>query len=154
MAETGKNPVGRPRLIETPQTMWDLFVAYRDYAKSNPIKVQDFVGKDATEVWRQKEQPLTMEGFEDFVADQPDRPTDLQHYFGNRDERYTEFVPICSRIKRAIRQDQIKGGLAGIYNPSITQRLNGLVDKSEVSGTTTVVKIVRHHSDTRNEPIK
>ena len=31
-----------------------------------------------------------------------------------------------------IRQDQIEGGMSGIYNPSITQRLNGLTDKSEV----------------------
>ena len=72
-----------------------------------------------------------MEGFENYVADIPNLPMDLGDYFENRNSAYSEFSAICSRIKRAIRQDQIEGGMAGIYNPSITQRLNGLVEKSE-----------------------
>ncbi len=40
---------------------------------------------------------------------------------------------ICSRIKRAIRQDQIEGGMVGQFNPSITQRLNGLTEKTDVT---------------------
>jgi hypothetical protein len=30
-----------------------------------------------------------------------------------------------------IRNDQIDGGMVGQYNPSITQRLNGLVEKTD-----------------------
>jgi hypothetical protein len=41
------------------------------------------------------------------------------------------FSEVCSRIKKSIRADQIKGGMAGIYNPSITQRLNNLVERQE-----------------------
>ena len=44
---------------------------------------------------------------------------------------YTEFRDICSHIKDEIRLNQIEGGMVGIYNPSITQRLNNLVEKSE-----------------------
>ena len=40
---------------------------------------------------------------------------------------------ICTRIRAEIRQDQIDGGMAGIYNTSITQRLKGLVDKSDIT---------------------
>ena len=42
----------------------------------------------------------------------------------------------CSHIKELIRLDQISGGMAGIYNPSITQRLNGLKEEThtEISG--------------------
>jgi hypothetical protein len=32
-----------------------------------------------------------------------------------------------------IRQDQIEGGMVGQYNPSITQRLNGLTEKTDVT---------------------
>jgi hypothetical protein len=71
-----------------------------------------------------------MEGFENYCADNG-IIQDLGHYFENRDERYSDYVAICSRIKRAIRQDQIEGGMVGQYNPSITQRLNNLVDKQE-----------------------
>ena len=32
-----------------------------------------------------------------------------------------------------MRQDQIEGGMAGMYNPSITQRLNSLVEKTQTT---------------------
>lgn len=112
--------------------MWELFTQYREATKANPIKQHDYSGKDAVEIYRQKERPLTMEGFENYVADIPKMPKALDHYFANIDGIYPEFLAICSRIKRAIRQDQIEGGMAGIYNPSITQRLNGLVERKEV----------------------
>jgi len=112
--------------------MWDLFLQYKKNCKENPILVHDFVGKDGQAVWREKERCLTMEGFEDFVADQPDMPSDLGDYFSNKNNAYSDFSAICSRIKRAIRRDQIEGGMAGIYNPSITQRLNNLVEKQQI----------------------
>jgi hypothetical protein len=40
-------------------------------------------------------------------------------------------VVICSHIREEIRENQILGGMIGVYNPSITQRLNGLTDKTE-----------------------
>lgn len=122
---------GRPKLIKNPNDLWALFIEYRTSVKSSPILVHDFVGKDPQSVYREKEQPLTMEGFENFVADIPEMPWSLEHYFANSGGGYEDFRTICSRIRREIRADQIKGGLAGIYNPSITQRLNGLVDKTE-----------------------
>lgn len=123
--------MGRYKLIDSPETMWKLFQDYKDHIKAKPIKVGDWVGGMAIPVDREKERPLTMEGFENYVADLPDMPMDLGDYFANSNDAYTNFSTICSRIKRAIRQDQIEGGMAGIYNPSITQRLNGLVDKTE-----------------------
>jgi hypothetical protein len=123
---------GRYKLISSPEKMWELFVAYKESAKNKPILVQDFVGKDGQEVRRERERPLTMEGFECFVMDSTDiNYPDLCHYFSGTNESYKDFFAVCSRIKREIRQDQISGGMAGIYNPSITQRLNGLTDKQE-----------------------
>ena len=108
--------------------MWELFCAYRNTTKAKPILVQDFVGKDGDEVHRQKERPLTMEGFDLYCFEQGIIES-IDHYFSNRDKRYESYVGICSRIKKAIREDQIAGGMAGIYNPSITQRLNNLSEK-------------------------
>ncbi len=124
---------GRPKAIETPEIMWELFVAYKENAKKQPIIVKDWVGAMATEVKREKERPLTMEGFDCFVWDQG-IANGIDQYFTNQNGAYTDFMDICSRIKREIRQDQISGGMAGIYNPSITQRLNGLVEKVQEDG--------------------
>ena len=115
---------GRKKIF-TPESLWDNFTQYVETVKGSPIRVQDFVGKDAEEVYRAKERPLTMEGFQNYLDDN-DIITDVTDYFENKEGRYTDFVRICSRIKRRIRQDQIEGGMAGIYNPSITQRLNNL----------------------------
>lgn len=129
-----KNVMGLHKMIKSPDILWGMFKDYVNHVKNNPRKVQDYVGKDAEMVYREKEVPLTMEGFEDYVAEIDGMPMSLEQYFSNRDERYSDFVAICSRIRRAIRRDQIEGGMVGQYNPSITQRLNGLVDKKEVDG--------------------
>jgi len=124
--------MGKKKYIETPEIMWEHFLAYKEHVKSNPIIVKDWVGKDATDVYREKERPLTIEGFECWCYDN-DIISDLSNYFANYDNKYSEYLTICSRIRKAVRNDQIEGGMAGIYNPSITQRLNGLVDKTETS---------------------
>lgn len=121
----------KPKLISSPDELYTLFLAYKKYIKADPIKIKDWVGKNAMKVDREKEKPLTMEGFENYVADIPGMPMSLDQYFSNKDKRYVKYVSICSRIKRMIRQDQIEGGMAGVYNPSITQRLNGLAEKTE-----------------------
>lgn len=118
------------KYIETPEKMWELFLKYKEETKANPILVQDFVGKDGDEVNRKKERPLTMEGFEVWCFENG-IVSSIDDYFSNRDGRYSDYSGICSHIRKAIRQDQISGGMAGIYNPSITQRLNGLVEKTE-----------------------
>lgn len=133
----GTNKVGRPLKIPDAETMWQHFVNYRHIAKGMPFMVHDFVGKDATEVRREKERALTYEGFCNYLEDNEIIVTP-EDYFTNKDGRYSQFTGVCSRIKRIIRQDQVEGGLAGIYNPSITQRLNNLVEKVENTDTVNV----------------
>ena len=110
--------------------MWELFEAYKKETKSNPFLEHDFVGKDGDPVYREKQRCLTLEGFELYCMEQG-VINDLGDYFSNKNNRYDEFATICSRVRKSIRRDQIEGGMAGIYNPSITQRLNGLVEKTQ-----------------------
>lgn len=133
------NP-GVKKMIPDAEEMWKLFECYKTWAKSNPKLVKDWVGKDADEVYREKEQPLTLEGFEDWVADNGG-PWELDQYFANREGRYEDFVSVCARIRRAVRSDQITGGLAGIYNASITQRLNNLVERTENNNKVTLEQL-------------
>jgi hypothetical protein len=121
---------GRPRSFETPEQLWEEFVQYCTKTKAQPILVKDWVGPKAIEVYREKEAPLTMEGFALHLWDKGVR-SGADEYFTNKDNRYEMFSEVCSRIKKSIRADQIKGGMAGIYNPSITQRLNNLVERQE-----------------------
>lgn len=123
-----KNKVGRPRNLESPEQLSELFDKYKADVKANPRIKSVFGGKEFEERAEPLERPLTLEGFELFCYDEVGV---VEQYFKNTDKRYNEFVPICTRIRKAIRQDQIEGGMVGQYNPSITQRLNGLTEKVE-----------------------
>ena len=118
------------KYIETPEKMWELFCTYRDEVKSNPRKKMVFVGRDGSRDFELLERPLTLDGFENWCFEKK-IIADLGHYFANTDNRYEDYRTICTRIRGVIRDDQITGGMVGQYNASITQRLNGLVEKTQ-----------------------
>lgn len=118
------------KYIETPEKMMELFNQYKTWLKQNPFLITDWVGAKAVEVVRAKEKPLTLDGFEVWCW-KNDIISDLSQYFANTENRYEDYQTICRAIRKEIREEQISGGMAGIYNPSITQRLNNLTEKTE-----------------------
>jgi len=119
------------RIFKHPDELKAAWLEYKgslkEAAKSWPV-IQ-YVGKDGERVEDYPKLPLTMEGF--YVWCYENKGT-VKEYFLNREGRYDDFNTICSHIREEIRADQITGGLLGKYNPSITQRLNGLTDKQEI----------------------
>ena len=132
------------------QQMWDLFNEYRNEVKNDPIKVQDYVGKDGNMVYRERERPLTFNGFKLFVHNKTGFT--IQHYFLGK-ESYKAYEEVCDMIKTAINDDQITGGMCNIFNPSITARLNGLTEKVEESGSKEVtIKVKYDRKGSNTEP--
>ena len=124
--------MAKEKYIETPEKLWELFEKYKQEVKSNPTIVKDWVGKDAEPVYREKERPLTMVGFECFVMNNTKITyPDLTDYFENKDERYSNYIPISSRIRAEITNDQINGGMTMIYSQNLTARLNNLSDNTK-----------------------
>jgi hypothetical protein len=119
---------GRPRNLDSPEQLYGLFENYKSNVKANPRLKIIHGGKDFEERVEPLECPLTMEGFEVYCWDEVG---EVEQYFKNVDKRYSEYIPICSRIRKEIRQDQITGGMVGQYNASITQRLNNLKEQVE-----------------------
>jgi hypothetical protein len=113
-----------PRNFPTPQHLRDAFDKYKEWAKTNPLKVHDYVGKDAKEVFKEKERPLSLDGFEAWCY--REELGTVEQYFANTGDMYNDYLSLCRAIRKEIRADQIDGGMAGVYNPSITQRLNNL----------------------------
>jgi len=91
------------------------------------------VGKEGNRVVDVVKIPYTLESFKRYCRL---KHGEVQHYFDNMDNYYDEFCVICSRIREEIRENQIIGGMAGFFNPSITNRLNGLTEttKTELTG--------------------
>jgi hypothetical protein len=120
--------VGRPRNLDSPEQLYELFIKYKEDVKANPRIKSVFGGKEFEERAEPLERPLTMEGFEIFCWN---IVGEVEQYFKNIDKRYEEYIPICTHIRKEIRRDQIEGGMVGQYNPSITQRLNNLKEQVE-----------------------
>jgi hypothetical protein len=126
-----------PKSVPSPEAFWDRFLEYVEDVKGTPIRVHDFVGKDGMSAHREKERPLTIEGFENHVCDFYGIST-IQQYLENREGRYTDYLSVVERVRRKIRQDQIEGGMAGIYHPNLTARINGISDKINDEGVKNV----------------
>ncbi len=118
------------RIFKKPEELKEAFEKYKLHLNEEAkqwLKVQ-YVGKDGERVADPQKVPYTLEGFKRFCRDNYGCVND---YFLNTGNYYDDFSTICSHIKEAIRENQITGGLLGFYNPSITQRLNGLTEKVE-----------------------
>ena len=139
--------------IETPEKLWELFNQYSAEIKSNPIKRTVKGNKDFIVSAEELRRPLTMDGFEIWCFENG-IINDLGDYFSNKNGNYSNYSTICLLIKKKIRADQIEGGMAGIYNPSITQRLNNLVEKVQEDGDKTLtvkVQYVKKGIDNQSE---
>lgn len=127
-----KNNAGVKKSIKTPEIMYQHFEHYKVWVSNNPFRKMVFTGKNGDTNWEERERCLTFEGFCNYLETN-NIMVDPTHYFINYQERYSEFVTICARIKREIRGNQIEGAMSNIFNPSITQRLNNLVERAETT---------------------
>jgi len=118
--------MAKHKYIETPEAMWELFLKYVKWCKENPITREDYVGGAGKQVTRSYERPITISGFRAFGHKEG---VTINHYFANTDNSYEQYRTICSRIEDEIRDAQITNGLLGLYNASITQRLNNLTER-------------------------
>ena len=133
--------MGKNKYIESPDALWKLFTDYKAEVKSNPVKVKDWVGKDGDTVYREKERPLTMVGFECYVCEHTciSYP-DLTDYFEGKIESYKDYLPISSRIKAEIKNDHLNGGMTMIYSQSLTARIQNLAE-NVITSTPKVMNI-------------
>ena len=129
------------RIFKSPEELEQAWILYKEHLKVEAlewVKIS-YVGKEAQRMEDAFKLPYTMEGFSVFCYK---NFGSIKQYFVNERELYSDFTTICSHIKEEIRSNQITGGMLGIYNPSITQRLNGLVEKAEIKTTEQITEII------------
>ena len=120
------------RIFKTSDELENAWNLYKESLKQEAlewVKIQ-YVGKEGQRMEDPFKLPYTMDGFEVYCYKNFGC---VNHYFDNKEGYYNDFGTICSHIKKEIRANQITGGMLGIYNPSITQRLNNLVEKNETT---------------------
>ena len=120
----------KPKLIPTPEILYEHFEKYKEYAKSNPKQKQYFSPKSEQVVTVDMEVPLTWNGFEIYLR-QNGIIQDMEDYEKNDDGRYGEYAPIIRAIKKEIYQDKYVGAAVGQFQHNIIARDLGLIDKKE-----------------------
>ena len=121
------------RLLKEPndlKELWDRFKADVKLQSAEWVKVQYISNGERKE--EAQKIPLTFEGFKRFAREEKG---ESEQYFTNQDGYYDDFIGICRAIKEEIRENQIIGGMLNFFNPSITQRLNSLVDRKQTDIT-------------------
>ena len=92
---------------------------------------QNWVGKDGEEVVVKKKVPYSLKGLCVFLGVS-------SHYFSEFKKSETfksnkDFLEVYTRVEDIIQTQQIDGSMMGYYNASLTARLNGLVDKTDMT---------------------
>jgi hypothetical protein len=105
--------------------------------RENPIKVTDWVGKDAVEVVKEKYCALSMEGFSVYLFEQG-VINSIHDYVRNKDGYYDQFSQIIAHIKDFIYNNNFKGASVNELNPNLIARQLGIKEASTVDVTNNV----------------
>jgi hypothetical protein len=122
--------MAKHKYIETPEKLWELFCAYVEKEKNNPMYRTDYVGRNGDKVQTPLQVPITFEGFECYLADEG-IIDDLGHYSQNLGDRYKDYVPIITRIRKNCFAQNFKGASVGLFNANIIAKKLGLIEKSQ-----------------------
>jgi hypothetical protein len=92
----------------------------------------EYVGKEGKQVKTPLETPVTFDGFEVYLF-QKGIISDLGHYSRNKDERYSEYVPIIAYIRKHCYIHNFKGAAVKLFDPNLIARKLGIKDSSDVT---------------------
>lgn len=120
---------GRDKIFADPSVMWETACEYFQWCEDNPIKQQNWVGKDGNEVERELTRPFTLSGLSVYMD--CDEQT-LKNY-GTKEE-HKDFFGVYTRISQIIRTQKFEGAAVGIFNANIIARDLGLSDSNVVKG--------------------
>ena len=124
--------MAKHKYIETPEELFSLFEKYVKHESEFPMYKTEYVGKDGRLERTPLETPITFDGFECYLADN-NIINDLGDYVSNKDNRYSEYATIITRIQKNCFVHNFKGAAVGLFNANIIAKKLGLTDKSEVT---------------------
>jgi hypothetical protein len=122
----------KPKAIESPEKLWELFIEYKDWSALHPWKKKDFIrsGEDAGKIVDlTTDRPLTIWEFAAFCGLSYQGIKNYGEMAGR--EGYFE---VYKRIMSEMTSQRISGGVAGAYNGNLVARIDGLKEHAEIEG--------------------
>lgn len=130
---------GRPKKIETPERLWELFEKYVEEKPQRFLKKGVYNQKTGEADYIPVEQPLTWLGFSAWLS-WNNIIDSIDDYKANKDNMYDDYSGIIKKIDKIIKSEMMQGATSGIYKENIVARILGLADKKETKteGTITI----------------
>ena len=127
---------GRPRNMNNPKELLDLWNEYKEYINTHPDK-EEVVTVKGDIVEKKVKKPYLRQGFISFVYRK--LGVIIKDYLDNKYEEYSEVV---THIRSEWEEDQISGTITGKYKaPNLVARLNGLTEKTENKNENTNIEV-------------
>ena len=127
-----RTSVGRPRLLESADALWEACCEYFEWVDANPLyedKLVTFQGA-ATHEPVAKMRAMTIDGLCLFL--------DIAVSTWYEWRKVSDFSEVVSRAESVIRSQKFAGAAADLLNANIIARDLGLAEKREVDSTSTV----------------
>lgn len=130
--------VGRKRIFETPEILWEACCEYFQWSKDNPLIEYDWKGKPLQKIEIPKIRAMSHSGLAFFLGVSTGYlPMMLERMSKKDDEESKEFVNILTRIEQTIFTQNYEGAAANLLNPMIVARYLGIKEKQEFEIQTT-----------------
>jgi hypothetical protein len=126
---------GKRLAFDTPVKMLDAITDYFNAVDANPYKEHDYVGKDATSVYRQKMRPYTWHGLCLFLGYNPEYFEKFEEY--TREEIFrggSQYRRVIKHARALIYDNKLSGATSGLFSHHIVARDLGLADKKQLEG--------------------
>jgi len=128
---------GRDTIFETPEILWEESCNYFQWCDENPITKQELLkGGENAGLTKDIEikRPYLLQELCLFLGVHTEYFNHFEYNLqGREDEKSKDFIQICKRIREIVTSQKLSGAMAGIYNPLITSRIEGLKDRQEVT---------------------
>lgn len=138
--------VGRPRNINNPDELLELWDAYKKHIDSKP-DTEQVVTQKGDIVVKETKKPYLRQGFIAFVYRK--KKFSISDYL--RDD-YEEFSQVVETIRQEWEEDQVSGTLTGKYKAqTLVARLNGYADKTDNKNENTNIEVKAEFGVKKNE---
>lgn len=131
------NPLGKPPKYKNAKELWDKFLEYCAWADGNPIELPErmafFGSKKSVERQAQNkaraQRPYTLYGFLAWAG-----IANWTEFKRPEFRKHADYLRVINAIENSIKAMQVDGAMVGVYNSNLTARLNGITEKTEVTG--------------------
>ncbi len=132
MAKKLETKPGRPKAIDSPEMLLELWNDYKKVTDANPWHKVDVYGKDANLMRVPLQVPYTWEGFDSYLFNKGILKT-MDDYKKNYNGAYQMFSHIIAHIQSEIFAHNYTGAAIGVFNANLIARKLGIKDQTDIT---------------------